>query len=131
VKVQNLLNEYQNAAQIQSAMSVLLPDEENLGQALNQISGLISISELSPQKISVNKMSLRPSLGSSIVKNIGALRFEIEISGSYQNFVSFLQRMETNMGIFDVENVKVDLPIRGSASVMNYTVTADSYYQTN
>lgn len=130
VKVQNLLNEYQNASQIQNAMSVLLPDGQNLSQALNQISGLISISGLSPQKISVNQMSLRPSLGSSIVKNIGALRLEVEVSGSYQNFISFLQRLETNMGIFDVKNIKVDLPVRGSASAMNYTITADSYYQT-
>jgi hypothetical protein len=130
VKVQNLLNEYQNAAQLQSAISVLLPDEQNLSQALNQISGLASMSGISPQKISVSQLAIRPSLGSSIVKNIGTLRFEVEALGTYDSLKSFLERLETNMGIFDVESVKVDLPVSGSSSAFSYAIVIDSYYQT-
>ena len=131
-KVQNLLNEYQNASQLQAAISVLLPDEQNLAQALNQISGIISISNLSPDRISVNQLAIRPSLGSSIVKSIGTLRFEVRTLGSYQNFKSFLEKLETNMGIFDVVSVKVEPPSRGAgAGAFNYAAVIDSYYQTN
>jgi Tfp pilus assembly protein PilO len=130
VKVQNLLNEYQNAAQIQNAISVLLPDGQNISQALNQISGLALISGLSVQKVSVSQLAIRPSLGSSIVKNIGTLRFEAGVSGTYQSFKSFLQKLETNMGIFDVNGIKVDLPSRSSSNNFSYTVVIDSYYQT-
>jgi hypothetical protein len=130
VKVQNLLNEYQNSAQLQNAISVLLPDEQNLSQALNQISGLASMSGISLQKTSVSQLAIRPSLGSSIVKNIGTLRFEIEASGAYDGFISLLERLETNMGIFDVESAKVSLPSSGSSSAFRYAIVIDSYYQT-
>jgi Tfp pilus assembly protein PilO len=131
VKVQNLLNEYQNAAQLQNTISILLPDEKNLSQALSQISGLASISGLFLQKASVSQLAIRPSLGSSIVKNIGTLRFETEASGSYDSFKSFLEKLETNMGIFDIESVKVSLPARASSNAFNYSIVIDSYYQTN
>lgn len=130
-KIQNLLNEYQNASQLQAAITVLLPDEQNLAQSLNQINGLIGISGLSPDRISVNQLAIRPSLGSSIVKSIGTLRFEVKILGNYQNFKSFLQKLETNIGIFDVVSVKVEPPGRGtSTGIFNYTAVIDSYYQT-
>ncbi len=130
-QVQNLLNEYQDASQLQAAISMLLPDEQNLAQALNQISGLTGISGLSPDKISVDQLAVRPSLGSSIVKSIGTLRFEVETSGNYSSFKSFLQKLETNMGIFDVVGIKVE-PLGRSTSVgvLNYTIIVDSYYQT-
>jgi len=130
-QVQNLLNEYQNISQLQSAISILLPDEQNLAQALNQISGLIGISGLSPQKASANQLAIRSSLGSSVVKKIGTLRFEVETSGNYPNFKDFLQKLETNMGVFDVVSIKIEPPGRSAGvGIFNYTTVIDSYYQT-
>ena len=130
VKVQNILNEYQNSSQLENTISVLLPNGQNLSQALNQISGLISISGLSPDKISVSQLAIRPSLGSSIVESIGTLRFEVEAIGNYQGLKSFLQKLETNMGIFDVESVKAEPLSRAAGGTgFNYTVVIDSYYQ--
>lgn len=52
-QVQKLLNEYQNIAQVQEVISSILPLEQNVPQAINQIVGLAELNKLSIELVAV------------------------------------------------------------------------------
>ncbi len=137
-RIQDLLRQYDNLTQIQEAASSVLPPEQNLPRSINQISGLASINRLSIGTLSVQQMSIKPSLRPSLVKGLGTLRLSTRLTGDYQSFKSFLENLETNVNLMDVVSLKIEpLALKVGSSVktavninnFNYTLVADTYYQ--
>lgn len=130
-QVQKLLNEYQNIAQVQEVISSILPLEQNVPQAINQIVGLAELNKLSIELVAVQKSAIKPSDQPNLVKGIGTLKLNIRLSGSYENFKKFLQNLETNVNLMDVVDLKIEpeIKIKFGVGTFLYTMTIDSYYQ--
>lgn len=132
--VQQLASQYKNVAQFQQTISTILPTAPDVSQAVNQISSLANINRLAIGSISVELLPLRPPVDTTISNSIGTLRLNVRLTGDYQGFKSFLQNLETNINLMDLNSLKVDAFSSRPGAVTNqftYTMSIDTYYQSN
>ncbi len=128
-QVKQLLNEYQNISQIQETISAVLPLEQNVPQGVNQISGLAKLNDLAISFLSVQQLAIKPSSQPGVVNGLGVLRLNFGLSGSYENFKTFLQGLDTNITLLDLLTVKMESKATSKSGELSYTLTVDTYYQ--
>lgn len=132
-QIQRLLQEYQGVARLQETLSLALPQESGVAEALNQLNGAAQIGGLAIQSAGVQSLAIRPSSASiKSAKGIGTLRFNAKISGDYDQIKRFLQMLETNIRLMDVKSLKIESgvdPTQKSVQKYLYNITVDVYYQ--
>ncbi|MEK7162965.1 MAG: hypothetical protein AAB696_01620 [Patescibacteria group bacterium] len=133
-QVQKLLSEYQSIAQVQEIISFILPLEQNIPRAINQVVGLADLNKLSIESVGVRQLAIKPSAQPNLVKGVGTLRFDLRLAGSYENLKMFIQNMESNMNLMDLVSLKIESGIKvkpgaGGGENFSYTMIIDSYYQ--
>lgn len=135
-EVKNKIAEYSGNVQAQEVVSLSLPLSANTADALAQINGILGNNGLSPQAISlsaapVNQPATRPRPGetASLVKDTGILGFKIRLTGSYESFKSFLNMLETNVRILDVQNAVVQPAGKPNQDLYAFDLTVATYYQ--
>ncbi|MBI5147864.1 MAG: type 4a pilus biogenesis protein PilO [Parcubacteria group bacterium] len=132
-QIQRLLQEYQSVARLQETLSLALPQESDVAEALNQLNGAAQIGGLAIQSAAVQSLAIRPSSAPiKSAKGIGTLRFNTKISGDYEQIKRFLQMLETNVRLMDVKSLKIESgvdPTQKSAQKYLYNITVDVYYQ--
>ncbi len=132
-QIQRLLQEYQGVARLQETLSLALPQESGVAEALNQLNGAAQISGLTIQSAGVQSLAIRPSSAPiKSAKGIGTLRFNTKISGDYDQIKRFLQMLETNIRLMDVKSLKIESsadPAQKLAQKYLYNITVDAYYQ--
>lgn len=130
-KVQELLNTLQDSAQVQRQVSLVLPRERNVSYFANQVVELGAINALSVSSFSTQVAPVKPS-ASSVIRNVGVLRGEARISGSYAGFKSLLRQLERNILLIDVSDIKIEGTSSGAeqSAGLEYAISLTSYYQT-
>ena len=123
---QNIFNEYKNIDEIGSRFSVYMPLKIDLSHVINQITGIARLNNMEIQSFSLRPMAIKPT--KSLVKGMGTLRAELKMTGTYENFKSFLKNIETNFLITDVINFKID--VQPNTSNLAINIIIDTYYQT-
>ncbi len=140
-KVQDLINAYQGQGEVRQAVSLALPEREDVVGALAQIYGLVQSSGLSLQSVSASEAgsgNLRSSpgqlaQGTSFIKPIGISTFQLKLSGSYEDLKVFLARLETNMRVFDLRSLVIQPTITQTGKSLQisyaYDLTVATYNQ--
>lgn len=129
-QVQKLLSEYQSISQAQEITSLVLPSEQNISRAVNQVVGLADLNGLFIELLAVQQLAIKPSAQPNLVKGVGVLRFNLRLAGSYENFKSFIKNLETNVNLMDLVNLKIEAATKTRAGdSFSYTMVIDSYYQ--
>lgn len=126
-KIDSLASGIENLPSVQNQVSLILPKDKDSGYLVNQIVGLAKINGLSIQSLSTKVNPIQPSK-SSVIKNLGKLSADVEFSGTYSGFKSFLGQIETNILILDTDNIKITKQ-DGKDGGIKYGVSVMSYYQ--
>lgn len=130
-QIQRLIADYQGLANIQDDLSLVLPQEEQIPQALNQVANIARVNNLSIQSIEIQNLPFQPKATtqtSILVKRIGSLRMDVQLSGSYEELKAFVQTIETNIRLMDVRNLAITPSVNPNGAYA-FTVTIDTYYQ--
>lgn len=130
-KVQGLLQQYQGAGSFQETLSLSLPNEPYLSQAVGGVQGLASLNKLvlSSMQAELMPFQVAPNVP-QYVRNLGTLRISFVVKGSYADFKKFLSQLETNVRITDVKELSVAAPAQQpQGTVYEYAVVAFAYYQ--
>ncbi len=122
-----LLNEYQNAANLRDNLSLVLPREEALPGMINQIQGIARSTGVTIEGINVENLPLTHSEKSSIVEPVGSFKATVRIRGSYEASRSYVQSLETNVRIIDVDSFAVSGG--GGAGPLTTNLVLRTYYQ--
>ena len=128
-QVKQLLNEYQDISKIQETTSLVLPPQQNVPQTVNQINGLAKFNNLAIQFLSVQQLSIKPSAQPGLVSGLGVLRLNFSLIGSYENFKKFMQSLDTNITLLDLVTLKAEPALKSQKGEFSYTMTVDTYYQ--
>jgi Tfp pilus assembly protein PilO len=128
-QVKKLLEEYQDIAEIQKTTSLILPLEQNVPQGVNQISSLSMFNNLMIESLSVQQLAIKPSSQPGLIRGLGILRFNFGLIGVYENFKAFFQALETNITLMDLVTLKVGPAPKATEGELLYTLTVDTYYQ--
>lgn len=153
-RIQKLINSYKGEGQVQQAVSEVLPIEKDVAGALAQLYGLAQNNGLSAKAFTISAVPALKKRGASnaapgipeassfetaLQKQVGALSFGLQLSGSYENLKNLLSALETNIRIFDVATIDVQ-PVLSTATAksvsagmptdsFNYSITVNTYYQ--
>ncbi len=147
-KVKGLIAEYDTAnGEIQRVVSLVLPIEPDAPGAIAQLYGLSQKNNLQLTSISVSGSGLsntspvsglRPSnLKSALQRPLGTLSLTTALTGSYEDFKTFLSELQTNIRIFDLKSLSAT-PIfkvgkdKSTQEISGYTfnISVATYYQT-
>ena len=130
-QIQSLLSQYQDVLKVEDTISSILPLSPSVASGINQITGLSKINNLAIDLLSIEETAIKPSEQSSLVRGVGALKFNFHLIGSYENFKAFLQNLETNITLMDLTNLKMEPAVRTKTGEnrFSYTLNVNTYYQ--
>ena len=135
-EVKKKIAEYGGNVQAQELISLSLPLQENVADALGQINGIIESNKLSAQAFSVSaaapaSTAVRRAPGEQVklLKDIGSIALKIRLIGSYEDFKTMLNMLETNVRMLDVQNVVVQPAGKPNQDLYSFDLTVVTYYQ--
>jgi len=142
-QVQTLISQYQNQTQAEQSVQMALPNGPDVSGALTQLYGLAAANSISIQSVGISVQAVAPTptgapvtdqienaaAGASITEPLGTVSFALSASGSYENFKSFLQSLETNLRLFDVGSISITKAGGTSQDNFQYDITVVTYYQ--
>lgn len=111
--IKALLTKYQGAISIQKTVSLALPQRDDTHLLYYQLLNLPKQANLSLDSLGVSAAGTPLRQGASrgrttsILPHVGTVKVNISVKGSYEDFLRFLQLLETNIRILDVESFTV------------------------
>ncbi len=143
----DLTTKYQSIDQTQvSRLKTLVPDSVETVRLIKDMSEIIAISGMTLKKVDYNPDQLTKKVdtqaGTPVSTNpidmlpYGSYVIRFTMTGTYQNFVTFLQAVERSLRILDVTNVAFGTPPdktdgKTPPDVYEFSVTAQTYWLKN
>jgi Tfp pilus assembly protein PilO len=124
---QKLISSYQNYADLQKTISLSFPSNPEIPQIINQINGLAIQSGLTLKSFDSRELALNPS-ASFLIGAKGTIRTNIRLSGRYEAFRSFLNKLENNIRIFQVNTISIE-KASNIPNDFGYNLEVDAFYQ--
>jgi len=129
-QVKNLVVNLKSIANISTALSFALPQEESVSSVVSQINSLTQVHGLVLQGVGISYLPIMPPpVKLSFAKGIGALRLDIKFVGPYAAGRDFLADLERNLRIMDIKNLKMESASKTGQDLMSFGLTIDTYYQ--
>ena len=129
-QVQQRFQEYQEVSRFSDTLSLALPEEASVSSVMAQVNAIAQASGLSLQSVGINYLTVSPPTGRlSSARGIGTLRLNLRLLGSYAGVKRFLQTMETNIRLMDVQTLQITPVGKSNQDLYLYNITVDTYYQ--
>lgn len=115
-------------------LSLALPDSSETGEALFQMNEIALSSNLGPQSYNLSLakdkqlQDRNAKKDSTILRSYSKVAMKMLITGSYENLGDLLNMIETNIRIFDVQNISIQRP-DPKKSDFNIELQVATYYQ--
>lgn len=137
-RVRRQIETYKGEEAIVQNISLVLPPAPQMGEVLNQISGLARANFLSPQTFLASTPVIKTLVShpsgqkeKSLVKPVGIITFQIKFIGSYDQLKKFLSQLETNIRLIDIQSLSIQ-PIKTSKdNLYSFELMVATYYQVN
>lgn len=122
-----LLNEYQSIQNLQSNLALALPPEEEMTGIVHQLNGMAKASGVLIESLDLQVLPVRSKSQQAVIEPIGTVQATLVLRGTYESVKAFLDSVETNMRVMDVDSLRVEGGTLGN--VLTYNVVIKSYYQ--
>lgn len=138
-----LVNQYDSQEKAQENISLILPQNPAIGEALTQINGLLDLNHLNVLSFNINRPLLQSysssntnSTSTQVIKPLGTIDINFKVVGNYSDFKNFLNQLETNIRIFNVKTLNISPVIIASGDknqiqnkTLSYDISITTYYQ--
>ncbi|MDP2705840.1 MAG: type 4a pilus biogenesis protein PilO [bacterium] len=126
-QAQDLINRSKNLGAIEDTVSLAIPNTPATTNALSQIEAIARLNNVILSGIDVKSIVPRKTTNVNLIKDLGVVEVNVNVSGAYPNLKAFLRSLETNVR---VANVK-EFNFRSSAGSGVYTMNlvVEFYYQ--
>ncbi|MGI9117987.1 MAG: type 4a pilus biogenesis protein PilO [Minisyncoccia bacterium] len=142
-----LTTKYQSIDQTQiSRLKTLVPDSVETVRLIKDVSEIISVSGMTLKKVDYNPEQLtkkqEATVGAPVNTNpadlmpYGSYVIRFSMTGTYQNFVTFLQAIERSLRLLDVTAVSFGTPAdradsKNPSDIYEYSITVQTYWLKN
>ncbi len=127
-KIGDLARQYAGLATTQEAFSLMLPIGPEAPSLLNHLQGIARNNSLRVSAISFQYQPIKPAT-QSLVQGIGVVRATMSLNGRYEDLKTFINQIETNVRIIDVNSIQVNGGAVPRKDTFDYNLIADAYYQ--
>lgn len=109
-------------------LDTLLPSQENDIRLIIYLNNIGTANRLSLKNISVKQLENKEeiALTASSSQNYGRVETNFTLSGTYEQFLSFLSEMEKSLRILDVISLSFEAKDK---DIYDYTLTVQAYWQ--
>ena len=127
--VNKLSAQYQSLTNIQNSVAMVLPSREEVPSVVQQIQGIAGVSGMTITGLSLQYPPIKAVPKDSLVKPVNIERITVKFTGDYRNLKSYLEGLETNIRLMDVNSISIDGGGIPGKTALNYILIIDSYYQ--
>lgn len=135
----------ENLSDLQMSIDTAIPSEEDLKNIINQLDGMLARSNSSLSSVTVSE-ARSADLISPQTQGLGFMDMEINLSGNYSDIKDFVGLIETNLRLFEVVELSVDVDPESLVSqsgtedddlivtgdpIINMSATVRSFFQNN
>ena len=138
-----LLSQYDSQEKVQENLSLILPQNPAIGEALTQINGLLDLNRLNVLSFNINRPLLQSysssninSTSTQVIKPLGTIDINFKVVGNYSDFKNFLNQLETNIRIFNIKTLNISPVIivsgdknQSQNKTLSYDISITTYYQ--
>jgi len=138
-----LLSQYDSQEKVQENLSLILPQNPAIGEALTQINGLLDLNNLNVLSFNINRPLLQSysssninSTNAQVIKPLGTIDINFKVVGNYSDFKNFLNQLETNIRIFNIKTLNISPVIivsgdknQSQNKTLSYDISITTYYQ--
>lgn len=138
-EVKRLIDAFHEQAGLQERVSLSLPKVPDAGGALVQLHGLTQMTRLPAQSFDITVSAPRtPRPGNAsgtapiAVKPLGTVRLGTQFKGTYEDFKAFLNYLETNIRLFDLQSFSLSPLLDKDSRIIGYqfSISVVTYFQT-
>jgi len=127
--LKKLFGEYGGIANLQSTLSMALPTEEDLPGLINQLNGIANTTGIVIKTLDIQTLPNRSANVDGAIGPIGTINLSLDVIGSYESIKTYIDALETNIRIIDVQSLRLDGGTEGGG-VLEYEIVIHAYYQT-
>ncbi len=127
--VNKLLGQYQSLSDIQNSIAMVLPSREEAPSVVQQIQGIAGINNMTITGLSLQYPPIKAVPKDSLVKPVNVVRVTVKFTGDYKNLKAYLNGLETNIRLMDVNSLSIDGGGTTGKTALNYSLILDVYYQ--
>ena len=130
-QVEQVISTFQNANKFKETVSLAIPENPNVTDALNQLQAIARSNQVNFVKFSVKQ---NPPLASKglLVQSLSVLTLDLGVRGTYQGVKGFLRSVETNVRVANTKTVMF-APAKeagqGSEELYELNLSVDIFYQ--
>jgi Tfp pilus assembly protein PilO len=125
--VKRLFEQYGGVANLQDTLSLALPTEKDVPSIINQLQGIAKTRGVIMDSLDLQLLPIRAVSEESAIRPVGVIRIEVNVQGSYEAIKDYIDAIETNVRVMDVQTVLVEGGTEGE--VLSYNLIIYSYYQ--
>lgn len=137
-KVRRQIETYKGEEALTQNISLVLPLNPQIGEALTQINGLAKTNFLSPQLFLASAPVIKTLVPSpsgqkekSLVRPIGIITLQLKFLGSYEQLKQFLSQLETNIRLIDIYSLSIQPVKTNRDNFYSFELMVATYYQVN
>lgn len=129
--IQQLKEKYASLTELKNNLSLMLPEEEHLPLAINQLQTLAAQHNMSVQSLIVEYVHPKknPLQSASTTRPMHTLRLDMRLIGTYDDMKGFLEAVQNNVRVMDVDNFKINGGGSHSSSQLEHSLVVHTYYQ--
>lgn len=130
IQVENLIAQQQGAVKLEDQLLLALPEEESVSSVMAQINAIAQINGILTQSVGIEYLPIRPAVARLVSgRNVGVLRLDLKLAGSYAALKGFLQHLEKNIRLMDVKTLRIEPGGKSDQDFLTYNLSVDTYYQ--
>ena len=127
--VNKLRDQYQSLTDIQNSIAMVLPSREEVPSIVQQIQGIAGLNNMTITGLSLQYPPSKAVPKDSLVKPVSIVRITVKLTGDYRNLKSYLEGLEINIRLMDVNSLSIDGGGAAGKTALNYSLIIDAYYQ--
>ncbi len=138
-KVQQLISAYNNKIEFRNLISLTLPLTIDVSGALAQLAGLVQSDTLGAQSFAMTEEGnsgeerggAPQAQGGALhlARPLGKLALQVSFTGSYDNIKSFLEKIESNIRVFDIAFLSIVPSGKPNQDLYRVELKVATYYQ--
>ena len=128
--VQQLKVQYENDAGIIESLFTSLPKKESVSSIMAQINAISGTSGAILESVDIGYIPIKPPiLKLASARGIGVLRINLSLIGNYSTIKRFIQLLETNIRLMDIQSLNFSQSGSSDQNIYNFSILVDTYYQ--
>lgn len=126
-QVQQLIQEFQEFSQLQETVSLAVPLSVETTQLLNQLEAIATASGVEIRTFETLPQEAFEPSSQPLVRRLGSMKINMVVDGPYEGIKNFMKFLETNVRIFNIQNMVAVSKQNGE--FIELTLTVETYFQ--